>query len=1049
MPATDRFSLIVESSTRGEAELRRFEGEMTRLSDVVERSQRRVAASSQSVARETAQSWEGVAVKLGLTAGAIAAVGATLKATIVDSATYAARTQTLTVVTQSLSRVNNLNEQAVLAQSRALRQQGITTQESLSVINRMIFAQLDLSKATELGRLAQDAAVIAGINSSEALEGIIHGIVTRQPEVLRTYGIVVNFEQEYQKASHKLGRELLNTEKTQIAMNTVLAQGAKIAGTYEAAMGTTGKQLTSLRRFVDEASNAFGNQFQPELRTAVGLLTDAAKFAERNAETLALLTRATIAATAASAAYAVAKAAANAVDAGSGAGLAARIAGLSPAGLVTGLAVGAGFATLQQLGALEDAYRRVFDEPKEAAQKLNAELGKIIAGLKEGTTTGDQFRIALSRALKQEAEGPGRRLIPFAEDNLKEAERAADLRDPAFASFLKRQGLSDSASLLARGGDVSKFARQQLGRQFLDQFIKPGDDPLKDIEKRIKLPPTAEELEATRAKLAEQAKKAEQAVRDFVLRSFDSGLDALDRIAIQGANQYADAITAGQKTRVLASSRRFLDSALSDQSGKKFDKSRSRVTGLEADAAAAVRALESQDRGLPLFVARPLENEGTADQQRAFGEGLLARDNRRLAILQQQVEFEARKTELIAGPGGEVAALERSVQLRLSALSIQEQMGAQMDFQAEKTRILQDRELQLLEIQARRLAEFKNNVQQAFDALVSGGGSGGIRDFVKAQGLGVGRAIVGNLAGEFKNAGDALVLPGQKKADGTPNFLGRILAGTPFASNDLKTATDRNTEATDRNTAALTGGIGSVGGAGGGVLGSVASSLGLPGGLFSGSGSNPFIFSAQSNSLPGMTGTAADSAVNRSIANQLGFNPAGGGSSNLMKGIGAAGLLAGSGFGIYSGLKQGGAQGLLTASSSVLGGAGGLLAMLAPTTGPLAPILLGAALATGVVASLLGDPKKRRQKQIDQMIEEARFTSNDPMAYSMDIYGRSFDSDFRGNFRAGQPIVVQVQAMDSKSFIDHSADIADGVRYAMQQGHGLNQTARETVLGGM
>ena len=113
-------------------------------------------------------------------------------------------------------------------------------------------------------------------------------------------------------------------------------------------------------------------------------------------------------------------------------------------------------------------------------------------------------------------------------------------------------------------------------------------------------------------------------------------------------------------------------------------------------------------------------------------------------------------------------------------------------------------------------------------------------------------------------------------------------------------------------------------------------------------------------------------------------------------------------------------------------------------------LLVGAALATGLGAALLGDPKQRRDKQINQLIEEAKFTGNDPMAYSMDLYGRSFDSDFRGNIRAGQQtIVVQVQAMASKSFIDHSSDIADGVRYAMQQGHGLNQTARETVLGGM
>lgn len=55
MPATDRYSLIVESATRGEAELRRFEQTMNRVADVVERSQKRTGDGSRKVSDDTRQ----------------------------------------------------------------------------------------------------------------------------------------------------------------------------------------------------------------------------------------------------------------------------------------------------------------------------------------------------------------------------------------------------------------------------------------------------------------------------------------------------------------------------------------------------------------------------------------------------------------------------------------------------------------------------------------------------------------------------------------------------------------------------------------------------------------------------------------------------------------------------------------------------------------------------------------------------------------------------------------------------------------------------------
>jgi hypothetical protein len=202
----------------------------------------------------------------------------------IEAGRYAARTEMLGVVTEQLARVNNLSQGAVLSQADAVRRLGITQQEALNTTNRMIFAQLDVAKATDTARLAQDAARIAGQNSSEALNGIIHGIVTRQPEVLRTYGIVVNFEQEYAKAARELGRELVPLEKTQIAHNVVLEQAHKITGVYAATLLTTGGRMQSMQRQIEDAKNAIGQAFVPVLGTAVDWLTKILKLAQENSK---------------------------------------------------------------------------------------------------------------------------------------------------------------------------------------------------------------------------------------------------------------------------------------------------------------------------------------------------------------------------------------------------------------------------------------------------------------------------------------------------------------------------------------------------------------------------------------------------------------------------------------------------------------------------------------------------------------------------------------------------------------------------------------------
>jgi len=207
--------------------------------------------------------------------GSLSTLYASFKAfeTLKESATLAARVETLGIVMQTVGKNAGYSKAEVEAYSEGVRKMGITTQEAQQSIIRMMQAHLDLTKSQELARVAQDAAVIGNINSSEALQRLMHGIITLQPEILRTVGITVEFESAYKKFAESAGRtaeSLSSQEKQQIALNLVLERGKDIAGSYGAAMGTVGKLMTSLPRFIEEVKLKFGELFSP----ALGILVE-------------------------------------------------------------------------------------------------------------------------------------------------------------------------------------------------------------------------------------------------------------------------------------------------------------------------------------------------------------------------------------------------------------------------------------------------------------------------------------------------------------------------------------------------------------------------------------------------------------------------------------------------------------------------------------------------------------------------------------------------------------------------------------------------------
>lgn len=217
----------------------------------------------------------------GIVASAIASVG--ISKFIAETSTLNQRYQELGIVLGVVSRNAGLSALEVDKVAESVRKSGISMIESRQIVARLVQSQIDLSKATELARLAQDAAVVGQINSSEALDRMVHGITSAQVEVLRGIGINVNFEQSYKNMAQEIGvstAALTEQQKMQARLNVVLAESTKLNGVYAASMDNAGKQMRSTERLVEDLKVKIGGLFDATSRFAVSAYTGALKEAD-------------------------------------------------------------------------------------------------------------------------------------------------------------------------------------------------------------------------------------------------------------------------------------------------------------------------------------------------------------------------------------------------------------------------------------------------------------------------------------------------------------------------------------------------------------------------------------------------------------------------------------------------------------------------------------------------------------------------------------------------------------------------------------------------
>lgn len=184
-----------------------------------------------------------------------------LKSFAVGSFMAAARVEELDTAMKAVGRSTGVGYLAIRNAALAIRDNGIEMGSAQRIATQFAQANLDMAKASEVARAAQDLAVIAGLNSTDTTDRLTQAIITGNSELLRTAGIAKTASMAYKTyaAENKLSVSNLSAnQKQQAMMNMILAEGAKVAGTYEASMNSAGKVMRSFARITNDIAIEIG-----------------------------------------------------------------------------------------------------------------------------------------------------------------------------------------------------------------------------------------------------------------------------------------------------------------------------------------------------------------------------------------------------------------------------------------------------------------------------------------------------------------------------------------------------------------------------------------------------------------------------------------------------------------------------------------------------------------------------------------------------------------------------------------------------------------------
>jgi hypothetical protein len=181
-----------------------------------------------------------------------------------QSFSVAAGVAEMNVAMDAVGKSTGIGGKVIKDTAKEIRSMGIEMQASQEIAMLFVKGNIELSKASQVARVAQDLAVLSQSNSTDTARTLTYAIQTGNSMLLKSAGITKYASEAYAMYARELKvteSSLTATQRQMAITNMILKEGAKVAGVYEAAMREPGKVLRSFPRLLNDIQLEFGNLF--------------------------------------------------------------------------------------------------------------------------------------------------------------------------------------------------------------------------------------------------------------------------------------------------------------------------------------------------------------------------------------------------------------------------------------------------------------------------------------------------------------------------------------------------------------------------------------------------------------------------------------------------------------------------------------------------------------------------------------------------------------------------------------------------------------------
>ncbi len=173
----------------------------------------------------------------------------------------AAEVEELDTVMQVVGSTTGVTYQKLLETADAIRDNGIEYASAQQMAIKFAKNSLEVGKAADIARVAQDLAVISQANSTDTANRLTHAVLNLNSMMLRNAGVQTTVSQAvraYSAENNIAVKSMTTSQKQQAVLNAILKEGAKITGVYTMSMTNAGKVIRSFPRITKQLQVAFG-----------------------------------------------------------------------------------------------------------------------------------------------------------------------------------------------------------------------------------------------------------------------------------------------------------------------------------------------------------------------------------------------------------------------------------------------------------------------------------------------------------------------------------------------------------------------------------------------------------------------------------------------------------------------------------------------------------------------------------------------------------------------------------------------------------------------